>query len=495
MLKRLLLGRRLATSEQAERKLGVITGIPALGLDGLASSAYGPEALLAVLIPIGAAGLDYVGPITIAIIALLIILYVSYRQTISAYPTGGGSYSVARENLGETAGLIAAAALMIDYVLNVAVAVSTGVGALISAFPPLYPYTLPLCLGILLFIAIINLRGTLDAGWFFAIPTYLFVTCFAFVIGVGVVRSMAGGAHPVTPPAPFSASAAPVTIWILLHAFASGCTAMTGIEAVSNGVSAFRDPAERHARRTLTGIVLILAILLAGIAYLVYVYHIGAMNQEEPGYQSLLSQLVASVFGRGTIYYICIGSLLAVVCFSANTSFVDFPRLCRLIAADNYLPHAFTLVGRRLVFSVGIIFLTLVAALLLYVFGGVTEHLIPLFAVGAFLAFTLSQAGMVMHWRRALKNEAQDQKGSRIRLGINAVGTIATCLALAIILVAKFGEGAWVTVVVIPVLLVLFKSVKRHYKRVAVEIEKRAPLDLSSSQPPVVVVPTETGTN
>ncbi|MGE5755617.1 MAG: APC family permease [Planctomycetaceae bacterium] len=492
-LVRLLLGRRLATSEQAEQKLGVLAGVPALGLDGLASSAYGPEALLVVLIPLGAAGLRYVGPITLVILVLLTLLYFSYRQTIAAYPGGGGSYTVAKENLGTNAGLWAAAALMIDYVLNVAVAISAGIAALVSAFPDLHNYTLPLCLATLVLIALVNLRGTVESGWAFALPTYLFIGSFLVVLAVGIGKAVLGGGHPrptIPPPALPSATAA-VSLWLLMHAFASGCTAMTGVEAVSNGIGAFREPAVANARRTLTAIVGTLGLLLGGIAYLCHAYGIGAMDQSRPGYQSVLSQLVAAVFGRGIFYYVSIGSLLAVLCLSANTSFVDFPRLCRLIALDGFLPRAFTTVGRRLVYSVGIAFLTVTAGLLLAVFGGITEHLIPLFAIGAFLAFTLSQAGMVMHWRKQLRDSKEGATHSRVKLAVNGLGAAATASALGVILVAKFRDGAWITVLALPALLTLFKQVKRHYLRVARKLRTRGPLDLGHNEPPVVIIPTE----
>jgi amino acid transporter len=495
-LTRLLLGRRLATHEQAERKIGVVTGVPAVGLDGLASSAYGPEAALAILIPVGAAGLVYIGPVVLVILGLLAILYVSYRQTIAAYPTGGGSYTVAKENLGTTFGLLAAAALLIDYVLNVAVAVSAGVAALTSAFPPLHAYTVLLCLAVLGLVALMNLRGTLEAGWAFAVPTYLFVACFGVVLAVGVFKAVRGGGHPepVVPPPPLESAAVAVSLWLLVRSFASGCTAMTGVEAVSNGITAFREPAVKNAQRTLTVIVAILATLLGGIAYLSRAYGIGAMDQTRDGYQSVLSQLVAAVMGRGPFYYVAIGSLLAVLALSSNTSFVDFPRLCRLIAGDKFLPNAFTIVGRRLVYSVGIGFLTVTAGLLLVAFGGITDRLIPLFAVGAFGAFTLSQAGMVVHWRRALKRDgptARERHGHRVRLAVNAVGAVATGTALAVILVAKFAEGAWITLLAIPALLVLFKGVKRHYVRAARQIRTHAPLELDLPGPPVIVVPTD----
>jgi amino acid transporter len=397
-----LLGRRLATLEEEHQRVGVLAGIPMLGLDALASAAYGPEAALTLLIPLGVAGVRYVGPITTLIIILLLVVYFSYRQTIAAYPHGGGSYTVAKENLGIPAGLLAASALMLDYVLVVAVGISAGVGALVSALPKLQPYTLSLCLAILALITIVNLRGVRESGTAFVLPTYLFVISLMTVLVIGAIKTLSSGGHPdpvVVPPVlPSTGKAA--GLWILMRAFASGCTAMTGVEAVSNGVSAFREPAVHHARRTLTAIIAILAVLLAGIAYLCRAYHVGATEPGQEGYESILSQLVAAVVGKGTFYYITIGSVLAVLALSANTGFADFPRLCRVIAQDGYLPSAFAHRGRRLVYSQGILVLAGLSGALLVLFRGITDSLIPLFAVGAFLAFTLSQAGMVEHWRK-----------------------------------------------------------------------------------------------
>jgi len=395
----LLIGRRLANQEGKARKITAIEGVPAMGLDGLGSSAYGPEAALTILIPLGAEGLHLIRPIMGAILVLLAVLYFSYRQTIEAYPSNGGSYTVAKENLGANAGLLAASALMIDYILNVAVGISAGVGALTSAIPQLHPYTLELCLAVLALITVVNLRGTLEAGLVFSIPSYLFVASFGGLLLWGVAKALIAGGSPapIVRPPPLTTATAGAAIWLLLRSFASGCTAMTGVEAVSNGVSAFRDPSVKHAHRTLTGIVLILGLLLGVISYLAPAYGVGAMDQTQPGYQSVLSQLAGAIIGRGFVYFIAIGSLLAVLCLSANTSFVGFPRLCHLVAQDGYLPRAFAAPGRRLVYSVGILWLAAAAGLLLTVFGGITDRLIPLFAVGAFTAFTLSQLGMAFH--------------------------------------------------------------------------------------------------
>jgi amino acid transporter len=490
-LLRFLLGRPLASSEQSEQKIGVVAGVPALGLDAISSSAYGPEAALTVLIPLGAAGLHYIGPLTVAILGLLGLLYVSYRQTIAAYPNGGGSYTVAKDNLGTYPGLLAAAALMLDYVLTVAVGISAGIAALVSAFPTLHRWTLPLCLLTLALVTLVNLRGTTEAGWAFALPTYLFIASLGGVLAVGVARAAGSGGHPqpVIPPPPLPAATEAVGLWLLLRAFASGCTAMTGVEAVSNGITAFKEPAVPHARRTLTVIVAVLAVLLGGIAYLARAYRVGAMDQADPAYQSVLSQLTAAVVGRGTVYYVTIASVLAVLALSANTSFVDFPRLCRLLARDDFLPRAFSAVSSRLVYSVGILFLAVASGLLLAAFGGITDRLIPLYAVGAFLAFTLSQAGMVWHWRKQLRDGAGGRAHARLAMALNGAGAVATAGALGVIVVAKFVEGAWVTLLAIPCLLLLFTAVKRHYAWVARQTATRRPLDLRHNEPPVVLLP------
>jgi len=396
-----LFGRALRSSEERSEKLGAAAGIPVFGLDALSSAAYGPEAALTLLIALGAAGIAYIAPITISIVILLLIVYFSYRQTIEAYPQGGGSYTVAGQNLGAFAGLLAATALMIDYVLTAAVGISAGVGALVSAMPTLQPRTLPLCLAILLLITLVNLRGSRETGAIFMAPTYLFLGTLGTTIVVGIVKAIVAGGHPrpVEAPLALPAASAAVSLWLLLKSFASGCTAMTGVEAVSNGVAAFREPVVNTARRTLTTIIVFLAVMLLGIAYLCRAYRIGAA-ESGPGYQSVLSQLIAAVAGRNIFYFVTIGSILLVLSFSANTAFADFPRLCRLIAQDGYLPAPLAERGRRLVYTWGIITLAVVCGILLIFFGGVTDRLIPLFAVGAFLAFTLSQAGMVAHWRR-----------------------------------------------------------------------------------------------
>jgi amino acid transporter len=479
----LLFGRPLATSEERAEHIGPIAGIPIFGLDALSSAAYGPEAALTLLIPLGLMGVKYIVPVSAAIVILLTIVYFSYRQTIDAYPQGGGSYTVASQNLGEGAGLLAAAALMIDYILTAAVGISAGVGALISAVPSLQPHTLQLCLGVLLILTIVNMRGVHDTGVVFMIPTYLFTATLLIVIGVGGwhVLHSAGHPHPVTALPAIPAATTAVSLWLLLKVFSSGCTAMTGVEAVSNGVMAFRDDTRKNAKITLTIIIVLLAVLLAGIALLCRAYGIGATNPDGPGYESVLSMLTRAVMGHGFFYYVTIASVLLVLALSANTAFADFPRLTRAIALDDYMPHVFMLRGRRLLYSWGIYVLVALTAVLLIAFGGVTDRLIPLYAIGAFMAFTLSQAGMVMHWKRNGKAKA--------RMFVNGLGAVATGITAMVVLVAKFTERAYITAVLIVVMILLMRAVKRHYVRVDKETFLDLPIVPTEVTEPIVVVP------
>jgi amino acid transporter len=481
----ILLGRPLANWEEHGEQVGPSAGIPIFGLDALSSAAYGPEAALTLLIPLGLLGVHYILPVVAAIVALLIIVYFSYRQTIEAYPHGGGSYTVASANLGHRPGLLAAAALMIDYVLTAAVGITAGVGALVSALPNLERHRLGICLLILLILMLVNMRGVRDTGVAFLIPTYLFVGCLLIVILLGIFHVVVTGGHPVPvmavpklPPA-----TATLTLWLLAKVFASGCTAMTGVEAVSNGVMAFREPTTFNAKRTLTIIIALLIVLLLGIAFMCWAYGIGATDPSGPSYQSVLSQLTTAVAGRGVFYYITIGSILLVLSLSANTAFADFPRLLKAVAADNFLPHLFVVRGRRLLYSAGIYWLVLLTAGLLILFGGVTDRLIPLYAIGAFLAFTLSQAGMVVHWKRT--------GGPRWlgKMAINGVGATATGLTTLVVLVAKFADGAWVTALLIPSLILLMAMVKRHYDGVEIQTADDTPLDMTGFAPPLVIVP------
>lgn len=482
----LLFGRPLASSEERAEEIGVSAGLPIFGLDALSSAAYGPEAALTLLIPLGLVGTRVIIPVIIAIVLLLLILFFSYRQTIEAHPTGGGSYTVASENIGPRAGLLAAAALMIDYVLTVAVGISAGVGALVSAVPSLLPHILMICLLILAFLTLINLRGLREAGVLFQIPTYVFLICLLGMIAVGIVKAILHHGHPipvVAPPA-LPVAIAALTPWLLLKVFASGCTAMTGVEAVSNGVMAFRQPRRANAKKTLTVIIILLVALLIGIAILCHVYEVGATAPDQTGYESVLSQLTAAVAGRGIFYYTTIGSILVVLSLSANTAFADFPRLTHAIASNDYLPHFFTIRGRRLLYSWGIYVLVFLSGGLLILFGGITDRLIPLYAIGAFMAFTLSQAGMVARWKR-------QRNGPLWKMLLNAVGAIATGITLGVVLVTKFDEGAWVTALLIPLMIFVMAIVKRHYRRVAVQTKTTRPLDTADLNPMLVILPVD----
>ncbi len=481
-----IVGKPLRTSDERAEQIGVSAGIPIFGLDALSSAAYGPEAALSLLIPLGLLGVRYIVPVSLAIITLLIIVFFSYLQTIAAYPMGGGSYTVARSNLGAFPGLLAAAALLTDYILTAAVGISAGVGALVSALPSLQSHTVLLCVGILVLITILNLRGVREAGIAFMIPTYLFVGTLLIMIIGGLLRVAMSGGHPtpvaaLPPPGPVTAT---VTLWLLLKVFASGCTALTGVEAVSNGVRAFREPAVEHAQRTLTIIIFILAVLLAGISFLVKAYGIMATNPGQPGYQSVLSLLLLAVFGKGIFYYVTIASILLVLSLSANTAFADFPRLCRSIALNNYLPHVFGYRGRRLVYTYGIVILAVATGFLLILFGGVTDRLIPLYAVGAFLAFTLSQSGMVVHW---FKKRGDQWVRNML---VNGLGAFVTGITVLIVLVAKFTQGAWITVIFIPLVIFCFLRVRRHYHEVSVAISCQDSVEPATHKTsPFAVVP------
>ncbi len=453
---------------------------------------------MALLLPLGYYGVQhYLLPIFGFILTLLVILYFSYRQTIEAYPNGGGSFTVASENLGDRAGLFAAAALMIDYILTAAVGISAGVTALVSAFsetrfgPTLHHYQLSMCLAILVGIAIINMRGVKETGAVFMLPTFLFVGSLLITIAVGVYDTLMAHGHPVplAPPPPEDMTKLEhlsgwLLVFLLLKAFSNGCAAMTGVEAVSNGVTAFKEPRSKNANRTLTVIIGILIILLFGLSYVARAYGVTAMDSDAHNYQSVLSIEVAAVFGRGWFYFLTMGGVLAALSFSANTAFADFPRMARAIAVNDYLPHVFILKGRRLLFSHGIYALTGFTALILIIFNGVTDALIPLYAIGAFLAFTLSQAGMVKHWHKTM-----DAPHRHLKMFINGLGAVATGISLMIILVTKFVHGAWVTALLVPFLIWVMTAVKQHYTRVKLETEDPTPLRLTGLEPPIVVIP------
>ncbi|MDB4946104.1 MAG: Amino acid permease [Labilithrix sp.] len=475
----LVLGAPLADAAEADERVGVVRGVGILGLDALASASYGPEALLTTLIVVGSAGAAWVVPLAGATVLVLLLVALSYRQTIAAYPNGGGAFQVAKENLGRRAGLLAAAALSLDYVLNVSVAIAAGVGALVSVIPSLLPHTVSLCLGVLVLLTLVSLRGVRNAGTVFVLPTVLFVGTLLATLGMGLFgTASAGAAAPLVP-----AASKAVDVWLLARAFANGCSALTGVEAVSNAVPIFQEPRVPTARRTLIVISVLLAVLLLGIAFLARAQGIVASPPGEPGYESVISRLVAAVVGRGWFYRVTLASVIGVLALSANTSFADFPRLCRLLAGEGFLPAFFAQRGRRLVFSAGILTLAVLAGILLLVFHGVTDNLIPLFAVGALASFTLSQAGMVVHWRR------NPGPGSSRSLVLNAVGATATGLTLLVVVVAKIAEGAWISILIVAGLVLLFARIRRHYDHVDRSTALEGPLDLRPLPKLQVVLP------
>ena len=481
-----LFGRPLATSEERAEHVGVAAGIPIFGLDALTSAAYGPEAALSLLIPLGIAGVSHLLPIVIVVLILLGIVFFSYRQTIAAYPNGGGSYTVASENLGAGAGLVAAAALMIDYILTAAVGVTAGIGAVVSDQPWLEPHMLLLCLLVLAFLAMVNMRGVKDTGAAFIVPTFLFVGTVLITVAVGVTRVFAEGSHlhaRAAMPHALPATVGYLGVWLALKSFSNGCAAMTGVEAVSNGVMAFREPRVKNAQLALTVIMGTLVIMLFGTAWLAKKYGIMAMVPG-PGYQSLLSLIVAAVFGRSWFFHFTMWSIFLALTLSANTAFADFPRVTRAVAMNDYLPHVFTLRGRRLLFSHGIYALTILTAIILIIFGGNIDNIISLYAIGAFLAFTLSQAGMVVHW----KKQPGEHPGRYWHMFVNGTGAVATGVTTLIVLIAKFTSGAWFVALLIPAIILLMVAVKQHYVRVK-SIVRMGPLNLTNLLEPLVVIP------
>jgi amino acid transporter len=425
--------------------------------DALSSVAYATEEILLILVLAGTAALHYSVPIALAITALLAIVAISYQQTIHAYPSGGGSYIVARENLGAVAGLVAAAALLVDYVLTVSVSVAAGVAAVTSAFPDLAPHKVALGVGCVAAIALANIRGVRESGRIFAVPTYFFIVSFGFMIAEGFFR-LATGSLPRTPP-PVMPPAEALTWFLVLRAFSSGCTAMTGTEAISNGIPAFRPPESRNAAITLGWMAVILGTFFVGLTVLAGRLGVVPMPEE-----TVVSQIARRLHGTGLFYYAIQAATALILVLAANTSFADFPRLSSLLARDRYVPRQFANLGERLVFSNGIMVLGTMAAILLVIFGGETHALIPLYAVGVFISFTLSQSGMVRRWWRLR------QAGWRHRALINGLGALATGVVTLVIAATKFAHGAWIVVLVVPTLVAAFLTMRRHYDDVAEQL-------------------------
>jgi amino acid transporter len=456
-LKRVLLGTPIPTALAKHERLGRLTGLAVFASDALSSVAYATEEILLILVLAGSAALYLSGPISLGIGALIAIVISSYRQTIVAYPQGGGAYVVTRENLGRYPSLIAGGALLIDYVLTVAVSVAAGIAAVTSAVPALYPYRVGLCvLGVTL-IAVANLRGVREAGRMFAVPTYLFLGAYATMIVWGGVQWMRGAGFPGEAPVP--APPGELTLFLVLRAFSSGCAALTGIEAVSDGVPAFRAPEARNARTVLAALGLILIVLFLGISVLATAYGLAPLEGE-----TINSQLARRVFGVGLLYYFVQGVTTLILVLAANTSFADFPRLASFLARDRFIPRQLGNRGDRLAFSNGIIILALMSIGLLVLFRGDTHALIPLYAVGVFVSFTLSQSSMVRYWARA----RSPRWGFRALL--NGAGAVATGVVTLIIATTKFTHGAWIVIALIPCLILLFMTIRRHYEEVALQL-------------------------
>jgi amino acid transporter len=441
---------------EERHRLTALEGLAALSLDALSSVAYGPEAIVIVLVAAGTTGLSYTLPVTGAIVLLLAVLVISYRQVIAAFPGGGGAYAVASKHLGSMASLVAAASLIVDYVLNAAVGVSAGVEALTSAFSSLYPDRVVICLIVLALITAANLWGVAESARLFIAPTVAFIVAIAAVIIGGLLRS-----QPVVPVAHnLPTVAESVGVLLLLKAFASGCSALTGVEAIANAVPAFRQPRARRAQHTEVWLGIILGAMLIGLALCIKKFNVTPAPTE-----TVLAQLTGAALGHNIAFYAVQMLTTVLLALAANTSFGGLPVLASLLARDNYLPHLFSLRADRQVHRYGVVVLAVVAAVLLVASQGNTQALVPLFAIGVFVGFTLSQAGMVIHWR------AERSPGWEGRAIINGVGAVFTTAALAIELLSKFTEGAWLIVIVVPVLVLMFLRVRKAYDRIGAQLE------------------------
>jgi len=469
-LKKLVVGSPLATAQARHERLSKTAALAVFSSDALSSVAYATEEILLILVLAGTTALHYSIPIGFAIAGLIAVVVSSYRQTIFAYPQGGGSYIVTKDNLGTLPGLISGGALLIDYVLTVAVSVAAGVAALTSAVPGLYDYRVGIGVGFVAAITLANLRGLRESGNLFALPTYLFIGFVTILILYGLVRWTFGWDAAAHVPDPQIAAVQNLSVFLVLRAFASGCAALTGVEAVSDGVPAFKPPEAKNARIVLAWLGVILISLFVGITFLTRHYHLTPLPE-----QTILSQLARQIFGDGALYYAIQASTMLILVLAANTAFADFPRLSFFLARDGFLPRQFGSRGDRLVFSNGILILGGTAAALLVLFGGSTHALIPLYAVGVFLSFTLSQASMVRRWL------VRREPGWRWRWWLNAAGAATTGLVVVVITATKFTHGAWVVVLLIPLLVMLFMAIRRHYADVAGQLS----LDGYGGPPPM----------
>lgn len=457
-VRQFMLGTPLPTEAEVHERLTKVKALAVFSSDALSSVAYATEEILLMLVVAGSAALGVSLPIAVVIVGLLMIVATSYYQTIHGYPSGGGAYIVAYDNLGVWPGLTAGAALLIDYVLTVAVSTTAGVAAITSAFPALLPLRLELCLLVIAFITWANLRGVRESGTLFAIPTYGFVVIFLTLIAFGLVRLTAGTLDPL-PETVAEGGAQALTLFLVLRAFASGCTALTGVEAISNGIPAFQKPEADNAGKTLIAMAALLAVMFLGISVLARALEVVPVED-----QTVVSQIGRQVFGEGPLYLVLQVATALILSLAANTSFADFPRLSAILARDRYLPRQLTSLGDRLVFTNGILSLAILASILVIAFGARTHRLIPLYAVGVFLSFTLSQAGMVRHWRKV------GGTGWRWKTVVNGLGAVTTGVVLLVIVATKFIRGAWIVIVLIPTFMWLFQTIQRHYDTVAEQL-------------------------
>ena len=478
MLKRWLVGNPLKTSQAAHQRLSKLVALAVFSSDALSSVAYATEEILLVLILAGAAAVWLSVPVSLAIVLLLIILTVSYRQIIYAYPGGGGAYTVAKTNLGTWAGLVAAAALIIDYVLTVAVSTAAGIAAVTSAIPALFPHREALCLFTILVVVVLNLRGVRESGRVFAVPTYLFIGSFLIMIGTGLIQLYLGTSQATAGSALNTAAIEGVSLFLILRAFSSGCTALTGIEVISNGVSAFRKPEPQNAAITMLGMAMILGLLFVGTSALALQY--GVVPKEN---ETVVSQIARMTFGEGAMYFVIQAATMAILILAANSAFAGFPRLASLLARDGFMPRQMAEMGDRLVFSNGIMILGAFSGFLIVVFRGETHALIPLYAVGVFLSFTLSQAGMVQRWI--------SMRGPhwRKKLAVNGIGAVATATATLIIAGTKFIHGAWIVIVLLPLLIMIFRGIHSHYLDLSQQIALSRDARPSRPKRNMVIIP------
>jgi amino acid transporter len=478
-LKRIIVGEPIPSHLAHHERLSRFTGLAVLSSDPLSSVAYATEEILRVLVLVGVGTLGLASPIAIVIATILAIVVFSYRQTIHAYPSGGGAYIVAKDNLGETPALIAAAALLIDYVLTVSVSIAAGVAAITSAFPDWHDLRVEMTLGFVVILTLGNLRGIRESGRIFSIPTYFFVVSLLMLIGVGAWRALSGTIQPVVAPQTIAPAGETLTLFLLLTAFSNGCTAMTGVEAVSNGVPAFKPPESKNAAATMLMMAVLSITMFLGITFLAHAYQVVPSEQE-----TVVSQIARGVFaGRGVPYYLVQAATMLILVLAANTAYADFPRLSSILARDHYVPRQLANQGDRLAFSNGIMGLALFASVLLIVYGGDTHALIPLYMIGVFVSFTLSQAGMVVHWRR-LRGP-----GWKTSAAINGVGALVTGIVLIVVAVTKAHEGAWIILLLIPLHVVFFRAVRQHYDRVESQLSLEDFTDETPRRSNTVIVP------